>query len=332
MSIPNINLVNITKKAYEGYFIFRWSKRNIISDLSLDIPSGSKILLEGKNGSGKSTLLSIISGINKPESGKVLIDGKNLYNDIRLLHYYRRYMCGLVTQSPSMIDTLSIIENIKMPLLFHNKLSNINIDKQISYLIEILGLKEFIHRSINKLSPGQIQRVGIARTFISDPKIILADEAYKSIDAESRKVYFNLLSSEIEKGKTIIIVTHDDLWKKYLPWNIFSTIKINDGIIENNNSNEIVDSEIVELINQMKLLKNEINEIMGINYENKLLLDKYNKSIPSLIKKVKIKTRELYLSINSPEGKNKFINDMDVIDKLMNELISIHKKIKGGSR
>jgi putative ABC transport system ATP-binding protein len=197
-----IDLKNISKHFLEG------NTRHVVLDqLALHIPEGNIFILYGKSGSGKSTLLNIISGIDLPDQGSVVIDG----TDITMLSekdrtLVRRIKIGFIFQFFNLIPTLTVEENLRLPL----ELGGISrpSDKIMSFLEEV-DMKNRAHSYPDKLSGGEQQRVAIARALIHEPDIVLADEPTGNLDYETGLQIVDLLDRVVKKkGKTMIMVTH----------------------------------------------------------------------------------------------------------------------------
>lgn len=181
---------------------------NAVDHMSFSVEKGDFVAIIGASGSGKSTLLHLLGGVDKPTSGKVFIDGKDIYsmNDDKLA-IFRRRQIGLIYQFYNLIPILNVKENITLPCeLDGNKINNEKLDD----LIDTLGLKERLNHLPNQLSGGQQQRVSIGRALINNPAIILADEPTGNLDSESSDEIMSLLKLSNEKyGQTVIIITHD---------------------------------------------------------------------------------------------------------------------------
>ena len=166
------------------------------------------VAIVGASGSGKSTLLHLIGGVDRPTSGKVFIDGKDIYkfNDDELA-IFRRRQVGLIYQFYNLIPILNVEENITLPL----KLDNKNIDKQrLDELIKVLGLEERRTHLPNELSGGQQQRTSIGRAMITNPAIILADEPTGNLDSKASDEIVTLLKkSNKDYKQTIRMITHN---------------------------------------------------------------------------------------------------------------------------
>jgi len=185
--------------------------RNIIKaldDVDLQIEEGKIITIMGPSGSGKSTLLNIIGAMDTPSSGQVLVDELNIANlPERKLSEHRKKTIGFVFQNYYLIPTLDVLGNVLLPLVPYRTKSNYK--ERAMELLKIVGLDKRAKSKVIKLSGGESQRVAIARALINDPKIILADEPTGNLDSDAGKKIIKLLISLAEKGKTVIIVTHD---------------------------------------------------------------------------------------------------------------------------
>ncbi len=179
----------------------------VLKQLNLSISAGKIIILYGKSGSGKSTLLNIISGIDLPDQGQVIVfnrDMTTISEKERTL--VRRQNIGFIFQSFNLIPTLTVEENLRLPLEL-NGISNPS--ERISAILTEVGLADRLTSSPDKLSGGEQQRVAIARALVHDPGIILADEPTGNLDYETGLQIVDLLDRVVKKkGKTMIMVTH----------------------------------------------------------------------------------------------------------------------------
>ena len=184
------------------------NKVTALDNVSFTVNKGEFVAIVGASGSGKSTLLHLIGGVDRPTSGKVFIDGKDIYkfNDDELA-IFRRRQVGLIYQFYNLIPILNVEENITLPL----KLDNRNIDKKrLDELIKVLGLEERRTHLPNELSGGQQQRTSIGRAMITNPAIILADEPTGNLDSKSSDEIVELLrKSNRDYKQTIIMITHN---------------------------------------------------------------------------------------------------------------------------
>ena len=176
-------------------------------DLSIDI--GKFTVVVGTSGSGKSTLLHCIAGLDKPTSGDVLLNGKNIYNlNDEKLSSIRRKEFGFVFQSFNLIPVLNVYDNIVLPVHLDGKKED---KKYIESLIEGMGLKEHIKKFPNELSGGQQQRVAIARALSNRSEFIFADEPTGNLDSKTTEEVMNLLVAAVRQfGHTLVMITHDE--------------------------------------------------------------------------------------------------------------------------
>lgn len=179
-----------------------------LDNVSFSVEKGEFVAIVGASGSGKSTLLHLIGGVDRPTSGKVYIDGKDIYSfDDDKLAIFRRRQVGLIYQFYNLIPILTVEENIALPM----NLDNRKVDKkQMDTLIELLGLENRRTHLPNELSGGQQQRTSIGRALITNPAIILADEPTGNLDSKSSDEIVELLrKSNRDYKQTIIMITHN---------------------------------------------------------------------------------------------------------------------------
>lgn len=184
------------------------SKVTALKAASMTIFEGDFISIMGPSGSGKSTLLHIISGLDNPTSGTVLLYNIDIHNGSdKMLSAFRRKKIGFIFQQFNLLPVLTARENIIMPLLLDKKKPDENYLQELSSL---LGLKNRLAHLPNELSGGQQQRVAIARALIAKPDIIFADEPTGNLDSKSGSEVMNMLCSIREKmNKTLVVITHD---------------------------------------------------------------------------------------------------------------------------
>ncbi|WP_097027980.1 ABC transporter ATP-binding protein [Clostridium peptidivorans] len=180
-----------------------------LDHVSLTIEKGEFTAIIGSSGSGKSTLLHIIGGVDVPTSGKVYLDGQDVYaQSNEKLAIFRRRQVGLIYQFHNLIPTLNVVENITLPILMDKRKVN---EERLNDLLELLGLKDRKTHLPNQLSGGQQQRVSIGRALMNAPAVMLADEPTGSLDSRNGHEIINLLKlSNKQYGQTLIIVTHDE--------------------------------------------------------------------------------------------------------------------------
>ncbi len=179
-----------------------------VDDMSFSVNRGEFVAIVGSSGSGKSTLLHLIGGVDKPTSGKVFIEGKDVYSlNEENLAIFRRRQVGLIYQFYNLIPILNVVENITLPCDLDGK----KVDKQkIDEILKTLGLQHRQNNLPNELSGGQQQRVSIGRALINNPAIILADEPTGNLDSKSSDEIVELLKVSNKKYKqTIVMITHD---------------------------------------------------------------------------------------------------------------------------
>lgn len=178
--------------------------RPVLQDINLEVTNDSYITIVGKSGSGKSTLLNILGLVESYDSGEYRFNRtliRNYVDHSRL----RLENIGFIFQSYNLIPTLSCKENILLPSLYNRK----NKVQPLDELVELLDLGPLLAQKVTTLSGGEKQRVAIARALILDPCLILADEPTGNLDPKNRDIIFNLLRREHEKGRGIIMITHD---------------------------------------------------------------------------------------------------------------------------
>ncbi len=205
--LGTIKLDHITKK-YEEVGV----ERIILNDVSLEFGCGEFVVLLGKSGSGKSTLLNLIGGIDDPTSGEVLVDGKNItkMSDTERTLFRRKHI-GFIFQAFNLIPTLTVLENVMLPLELGSKLSNQQTSQRAKELLEQVGLTHRMNAFPDRLSGGEQQRVAIARALINDPLVVLADEPTGNLDTDTGKTVLDLLDTLTRKaGKNLIMVTHSE--------------------------------------------------------------------------------------------------------------------------
>lgn len=206
---------------------------NAVDHVSFSVEKGDFVAIIGASGSGKSTLLHLLGGVDRPTSGKVFIDGVDIYNmDNDALAIFRRRQVGLIYQFYNLIPILNVEENIELPC----KLDGKNVRKErLNEIIKTLGLEKRRKHLPNELSGGQQQRVSIGRALMNHPAILLADEPTGNLDSKASRDIVELLKLSNKKYKqTIIMITHDH----NLALNADRIITIDDG--------KIVSDEVVK--------------------------------------------------------------------------------------
>ena len=179
-----------------------------VDDISFSVERGEFVAIIGASGSGKSTLLHLIGGVDRPTSGKVYIDGKDIYtlNDDNLA-IFRRRQVGLIYQFYNLIPVLNVVENITLPTKLDGREVN---NKRLNELLITLGLERRSFNLPNQLSGGQQQRVSIGRAMINNPALMLADEPTGNLDSKASDDIISLLKLSNKKfNQTVVIITHD---------------------------------------------------------------------------------------------------------------------------
>lgn len=180
-----------------------------LDGVSFSVKKGEFVAVIGPSGSGKSTLLHILGGVDRPTSGRVLMDGKDVYaQNEEQLAIFRRRQVGLIYQFYNLIPVLNVTENITLPVLMDGQ--RVNRDR-LKELITTLGLNGRENHLPNQLSGGQQQRVSIGRALMNAPAVVLADEPTGNLDSKNSREIVDLLKISNEKyGQTLIVITHDE--------------------------------------------------------------------------------------------------------------------------
>lgn len=180
-----------------------------LDHVSLTIEKGEFTAIIGSSGSGKSTLLHAIAGVDVPISGKVYLNGQDVYSQSNeKLAVFRRRQVGLIYQFHNLIPTLNVVENITLPILMDKRKVN---KERLNDLLNLLGLQERRTHLPNQLSGGQQQRVAIGRALMNAPQVMLADEPTGSLDSRNGHEIIKLLKeSNLKYGQTLLLVTHDE--------------------------------------------------------------------------------------------------------------------------
>ncbi len=180
-----------------------------VDDVSFSVEKGEFLAIIGPSGSGKSTLLHILGGVDRPTSGKVYVDGQDVYaQDEDALAIFRRRQVGLVYQFYNLIPVLNVVENLTLPVLMDGRAVN---QERLGELLDTLGLRGREKHLPNQLSGGQQQRVSIGRALMNAPAVVLADEPTGNLDSRNGQEIVELLKLSNRKyGQTLIVITHDE--------------------------------------------------------------------------------------------------------------------------
>jgi ABC-type lipoprotein export system ATPase subunit len=200
--------VVIISDLHKSYYIEEVSI-DVLKNINLVVQEGQFIAIYGPSGAGKTTLLNIISGIDKPTSGEILVFNQNLtkQNEDELSEY-RSNKVGFVFQSYNLISTLTVAENIAFPMEW-KRTSAEQIQDRVDTLIENFGLQHRANHFPAQLSGGEQQRVAFARALANDPPLLLADEPTGNLDTKNGQKIIQILQDLKKQGKTIIVSTHD---------------------------------------------------------------------------------------------------------------------------
>ncbi len=202
-SLPLIEVSGLTKQVSDAS-----GELTILSDIHFTVQAGATVALVGASGSGKSTLLGLLAGLDLPSSGKVLIDGVDLYaldEDGRAA--LRKSQLGFVFQSFQLLPHLTAIENVMLPLELR---AETDARDKAAQMLSRVGLSQRLRHYPKFLSGGEQQRVALARAFVTDPPLLLADEPTGSLDAATGEAVIELMFTlNREHGSTLVLVTHD---------------------------------------------------------------------------------------------------------------------------
>jgi ABC-type lipoprotein export system ATPase subunit len=218
-----INLKNVVKsyKTDAGDFL-------ALKNINLSIGTGEFVGVIGKSGSGKSTLINMITGIDRPTKGEVIIANTSIHtlNEGRMAQW-RGHNLGIVFQFFQLLPILTVIENVMLPMDFCHRYNQRQRKERALQALDMVGVVEQAYKLPSQLSGGEQQRVAIARALANDPPIIMADEPTGNLDSKTSAIIFELFEKLVDGGKTIVMVTHDgDLAKR-----VKRTIIIADGEI-----------------------------------------------------------------------------------------------------
>ena len=180
-----------------------------VDDVSFSVEKGEFLAIIGPSGSGKSTLLHILGGVDRPTSGKVYVDGQDVYaQDEDHLAIFRRRQVGLIYQFYNLIPVLNVVENMTLPVLMDGRAVN---RQRLDELLDVLGLRGREKHLPNQLSGGQQQRLSIGRALMNAPAVVLADEPTGNLDSKNSQEIVELLKLSNRKyGQTLVIITHDE--------------------------------------------------------------------------------------------------------------------------
>jgi putative ABC transport system ATP-binding protein len=222
---PVIELVNLCKSYHVGDMDVP-----ILKSIDLKVMPGEFVAIMGPSGSGKSTLMNMVGCLDRPNCGQVLLMGKDVdtLSDPELAKL-RGLEIGFVFQNFNLVPRLTTLQNVELPT-YANKKAGVDTKKKARDLVEMVGLKERMNYRPSEMSGGQQQRVAIARALINDPSLILADEPTGNLDSKTGDEIMKIFSDLHEKGRTIVMITHDPDLTGYAD----RIVHLKDGIIDNN--------------------------------------------------------------------------------------------------
>jgi putative ABC transport system ATP-binding protein len=206
MPEPLIRLTDVVKTYETGEVPF-----TALRGINLDVGEGEFVGLIGKSGSGKTTLINMITGIDRPTSGAVVIDGTPVHKlNENQLAVWRGKTIGVVFQFFQLLPTLTVAENVMLPMDFCNMYTTAERPQRALHLLDQVEMADQANKLPSALSGGQQQRVAIARALANDPPILAADEPTGNLDSKTADAVFTLMECLVSEGKTIIMVTHDN--------------------------------------------------------------------------------------------------------------------------
>ena len=206
MPAPLMRLTDVVKVYDTGEVPF-----TALRGINLDVDAGEFVGLIGKSGSGKTTLINMITGIDRPTSGQVVIDSTPVHKlNENQLAQWRGKTIGVVFQFFQLLPTLTVIENVMLPMDFCHMFTAEERPERALHLLEQVEMADQAHKLPSALSGGQQQRVAIARALANDPPILAADEPTGNLDSKTAEAVFGLFERLVDEGKTIIMVTHDN--------------------------------------------------------------------------------------------------------------------------
>jgi len=203
-----IELKNLTKI----YEVNKNHKTTALNNISLNVKEGELIVLKGASGSGKSTVLSLLASLSKPTSGEVIVDNKRVSKlPDNFASEYRKNHIGFIFQKYNLIPTLSVTQNILLPLIPDNPDEN-EVQEKLETVMKRFKIEHKKNDIVKNLSGGEQQRVAIARSQINNPKIVIADEPTANLDKELSLHFIEILKELKSTNKTIVVATHDPLF------------------------------------------------------------------------------------------------------------------------
>ena len=222
-NIPVVTCSDVSKEYKRGKEILV-----VLKDINLEVNEGDFMLIVGPSGCGKTTLLNVMSGLDQPTTGRVILDGVDTDRiDEKEFPKIRREKIGFVFQEFNLVKDMTVFENVTSPL-WPSKLKSKEIEEKAYEVLRAVDLIDRKDHKPNQLSGGEQQRAAIARALINSPRVIFADEPTGNLDTQSGEEFFELLVKlNKEQNSTIVVVSHNETWKKYAS----RIIKMRDGKI-----------------------------------------------------------------------------------------------------
>lgn len=218
-----MKLININK-----YYKTKTDNIHVLKDININFKSGKFYAIMGRSGSGKSTLVNILGLLDSFDSGDYILDGQSILSlTDREKSKIRGQKIGFVFQSFYLNPKITALENVLLPTMVIDNISFNTKRQNAINLLNKFGLKERLNHLPSQLSGGEQQRVAIARSLINNPQILIADEPTGNLDSKTEKEIFELLKNISKEGKTVIVVSHNNLIKNYCD----ELYEINDGLI-----------------------------------------------------------------------------------------------------
>lgn len=212
--IPIVQLKNVVKRFPVGN-----DEVTVLHDISLNVHQGEFVSIVGPSGNGKSTLLNMVTGIDRPSSGQVIVTGRAVQDmDEEELARWRGQQVGIIFQFFQMLPSLSLLQNVILPMEFARKYGRSQRRQRGLHLLDLVGLADQADKLPGMVSGGQQQRAAIARALATDPPLLVADEPTGNLDAKTAAQVFDLFLRLVEEqGKTMLMVTHDQQLADRIP-------------------------------------------------------------------------------------------------------------------
>ena len=202
---PIVDVREVVKR-----FIVGDTEITILKGISFEVHRGEFVMIVGPSGNGKSTLLNMITGVDYPSDGEVIVTGENIHlMSANKQSLWRGRNVGIVFQFFQMLPSLTLLNNVMLPMELASKYSRRERRERAEFLLEMVGLKDEMNKLPSMVSGGQQQRAAISRALANDPPLIVADEPTGNLDPKSARLVFDIFTQLVADGKTIMMVTHD---------------------------------------------------------------------------------------------------------------------------